>query len=152
MILFKTYHHQPFNVRPKLIEYVESVKPKKSRTLAQNSALYLFFTQLSDALNDAGLPMNEMLNVDIDWSPENVKKHLWAVFQEKIYHTKSTTELTKGEQIDKIHETLMRELGEKKGIEFIPFPSKGLDNTKLDYVGRRESGVGYPERVGDDKF
>lgn len=147
----KTISELKWDTVSKLKEYLDTVKPKKSRTLSQNSALHLFFTQLSDALNDAGLPMNEMLTVNIDWTPDNVKKHLWAVFQKKIYHTDSTTQLDKHEQITKIHETLMRELGEKKGIEYIPFPSE--EKKEVSAIEDMHSSVEYPKSdLKEDKF
>ena len=99
------------------------VDEEKQRTSSQNNALHLFFKLLSDSLNDAGLPMQEMLRVDIDWTPDNVKKYLWGFFQKKIYGTTRTRDLKKQEQIDKIHKTLMRELGEKRQIEYIEFPN-----------------------------
>jgi hypothetical protein len=40
-----------------------------------------------------------------------------------MYSTDSTTELTKKEQIDKIHQVIAREIGEKHGIEYLPFPT-----------------------------
>ena len=99
------------------------VDEEKQRTGQQNRALHVFFQLLSDSLNDAGLPMQEMLKVDIDWTPDNVKKYLWGFFQEKIYGISRTRDLKKQEQIDKIHKTLMRELGEKRQIEYIEFPN-----------------------------
>ena len=43
-------------------------------------------------------------------------------FQKAMYKTESTTFLHKIDQIDKIRDVIMRELGQKFGVEDIPFP------------------------------
>jgi len=103
---------------------MDKPKEKPKLTRQQQKALHLFFTLLAEELNNSGLYMNQMLKVDIDWTPHAVKEYLWRPFQKKLYGSESTTELTKLEQIDKIHEVLMRELGEKKEVEYIPFPTQ----------------------------
>lgn len=40
-----------------------------------------------------------------------------------MYHKDSTTELNKVEELDQVWDTLMRHLGEKFGVEYIPIPS-----------------------------
>jgi len=62
-------------------------------------------------------------SIDIDWNPVNVKQYLWRPIQIAITQKKSTTELSKSQEIEKIHDILMRHLGEKFGLEYIPFPS-----------------------------
>ena len=52
-----------------------------------------------------------------------VKEIIWRPFQKLKYGTDSTTFLTKHEQIDAIHEDIMRNLGEKFGVEYIDFPN-----------------------------
>ena len=51
-----------------------------------------------------------------------VKDILWKTAQERILHKKSTTELKKQEDIDKVFDHLVRHLGEKFFIEVPPFP------------------------------
>ncbi len=101
----------------------------KQRTIPQNNALWLFFTQLASTLNDAGLDMRKVLKptYNIPWTKENVHDHIWIPFQKAMYGTNSTTFLHKQEQIDKLHETIMRELGEKHSVEYIPFPTSVED-------------------------
>ena len=96
----------------------------KQRTRRQNGALHLFFQQLAESLNNAGLDQKKVLKpeVSIDWSMEDVKEKLWRPFQIAIIRKESTTDLESIGDIEKIHKTLMRELGEKHGVEFIPFP------------------------------
>lgn len=100
----------------------------RKRTPQQNKALHVDFRQISDALNDAGLDMRLVLKpgVPIPWTPKSVKEYLWRPIQNAMYQKKSTTELAKQEEIDSIHKTLMRHLGEKFGVQYIPFPSNGV--------------------------
>jgi hypothetical protein len=96
------------------------------RTTAQSNALHLFYTMLSEALNNAGLDMRTVLkeSYDLSWTPESVKAHLWKPIQKAMYGIESTRELTKtGGEIQKIHETIMRGLAEKFGLDYIEFPN-----------------------------
>lgn len=101
----------------------------KQRTLPQNSALHLFCTQLADTLNDMGLDQRKVLkpSINIPWTKESVKKQIWSPIQEAMYGTNSTTFLHKQGQIETIHKVIMRELGEKHEVEFIPFPTSVVD-------------------------
>ena len=96
------------------------------RTNSQNSAMHVFFKKLAEALNDAGLGMREVMKPAyfMDWTAHNVKEHLWRSIQRNLFGKESTRDLNKSEEITKIHEVLMRELGEKHKIDYIPFPSK----------------------------
>lgn len=95
----------------------------KIRTTRQNSALHLMFTQLADELTRAGLDMKKTLKpeIDIRWTPENVKEYMWRPIQVALLNKKSTTELTTRE-IDQVFDIICKHLGEKFGIT-IEFPS-----------------------------
>ena len=97
---------------------------KDKRTRKQNKALHLYFTQVANALNEAGLDMRKVLkqSVDIPWTAERVKEFLWRPVQKTYLNKESTTELNKLKEIDEIWEILNRHLSEKFGI-YIPFPS-----------------------------
>lgn len=97
----------------------------KQRTLQQNRAMWLFMEILAKELNNSGLDMRLVLKptYKIDWTKENIHDHLWLPIQKALYGTNTTTFLKKQEQIEKIHEIIMRELGEKHGLQFIPFPN-----------------------------
>lgn len=112
----------------------EAINDKSKRTGSQNSSIHVFCKLLAESLNDAGLPMNKLLKVDIDWSMEAVKTHIWKPIMKALYQKDSTTKLKKQKEIDKIHEIIMRELGEKHHIEYIPFPSKTVVTTENDYI------------------
>lgn len=94
------------------------------RTSQQNKGLHLFFTMLADELNNSGYDQRKVLKetVDIPWTPEAIKEQLWKPIQKLMYNKESTTELDKVKEIDKVHEVLMRHLGEKFSVEYIPFP------------------------------
>ena len=95
----------------------------KPRTLSQNSALHLMFTQLADTLTENGLDMKKTLkpSIEIKWTPELVKEYLFRPLMRIQTGKESTTELTTKE-IDLVFETLNKHLGEKFGLTII-FPS-----------------------------
>jgi hypothetical protein len=96
------------------------------RTIKQNNSLHLYFELLAGALNEAGLDMRAVMkpSVDIPWTAENVKNHLWRPIQKVVLNKESTTELSTDE-ISKVYDVLNRHLGEKFGVHE-DFPS--IDN------------------------
>ena len=102
----------------------------KPRTEQQNRSLHLLFRMLAEELNLAGLDMRKTLKPDIDiiWTDKSVKEYLWRPIQKAMYQKKSTTELNKQEEIDKIYEVICRHLADKFGFECPPFPS--IENFK----------------------
>lgn len=116
----------PWNLRDRLLLFIKDLESgeSKARTYSQNRALHLGFTLTAEALNNAGKDMRQVLKpeVEIPWTTQSVKDHLFRPLMVKMYSKKSTTELTKHE-IDPIWETLFRFLGQNHGIEYIDFPS-----------------------------
>lgn len=131
------------------VEVVE--EPKGTRTSAQNRAIHLDCKLIAEKLNDAGLDFKKTIRADIPWTPENVKEHLWKPIMKSLYGITSTRDLKKTSgQIDKVHEVLMRELGEKKGVEWHDFPSDGIRQMEelggyKTRAGETPEGVAYPE-------
>ena len=118
--------------------------PKGTRTSAQNRAMHMWLSQVATALNDAGLPMQKVLTVDLDWDGETAKEYLWRPVQKSLLKKDSTTQLTK-EEVTRVYETLNRLLGEKWGIH-VPFPNdvdRSLENA-AGYLG------GYDIRNSDN--
>ena len=101
----------------------------RQRTIPQNSSLHLAFTMLATALNDAGLEISTVLDrtMRVPWSADTVKEALYRPLMKAKLGKSSTTELTKDE-VSEIYDLLLRELGEKFGVEAIPFPSKETMN------------------------
>ncbi len=98
----------------------------KPRTKKQNDALHLFCDKLARALNDAGLDQRKVLkpSFSFPWDMLDVKNKLWKPVQLFLLKKESTTELDSHGDINKVHDVLMRELGEKHGVEYIPFPAE----------------------------
>ena len=65
----------------------------KQRTLTQNRCLHLFCEWLAETLNDAGKDMRSTLrhDVEIPWTRESVKEHLWRPIQKAMTEKHSTT-------------------------------------------------------------
>ena len=146
--LKKLVEGKPWGLLDRVRAYIlvlESLKGQpKQRTLTQNSALHKFCDLLSTALNDAGLPLQTVLKVNVDWNPQSVKDYIFRPVMKAKFGYKSTTELKKVGEIDLIHEIIMRELGEKWHIEYIPFPSQ-LDMETWESEARKLQ-VNYPTK------
>ena len=97
-------------------------KSPSRRTLKQNAALHLYFSNLAEELNDAGFDMKKTIRVDIPWSAMTVKEYLWRPLQEAYLLKRSTTELERGKEIDEVYDILNRVIGERTGI-FVEFPN-----------------------------
>ena len=96
------------------------------RTTQQNKALHLDFDLIATALNEAGFGMKavfEVKNQEVNWCASTVKEALWRPLQLAMYDKKSTTELTTGE-VSKVHDQLMKALGESLGFPYVHFPDE----------------------------
>lgn len=99
-----------------------------NRTEAQNNSLHLWLEQVAMALNDAGYDMTMVVKAFKDGyklpcTKENLKEVLWRPTQKGMYLKQSTTQLDKEREITQIHKVISKFLGEKFGLEYIPFPS-----------------------------
>ena len=113
------------NIQNKLIEFLAGIKPKKLRTSIQNRASHKDWLMIAEKLNDAGLDMRKVLKqeISIPWTTESVKEFIVKPIMKVMYNKKSTTQLEKNtDEIEKLHNVIMRELGEKFGIEYHDFP------------------------------
>ena len=98
---------------------------KENRTLTQNAALHKYCDLLAQALNDAGLDMRVVIKdeVDIPWTMENVKNHLWRPVYKVVTQEHSTTKADTT-QYSEVYNVLSRHLSQKFGGIFVPWPSK----------------------------
>ncbi len=136
----------------KTVEIVEEQTPAKKRTGQQNKALWKFFQLLADALIEKGVTMRMVFEKtsSFDIPPTKDRVHdLWIYFQKAMYGTDRTRDLTKNEQIDKVHEVLMKNMGEMFHVDYIDFPvdeKKQEENLK----GYKSGGTvaSYPEYSG----
>lgn len=103
------------------------MKSDKSRTINQNSALHLFFTQLAQALNEHGMDMRTLIRpeVEISWTPYSVKEYLWRPLQKVMLGKQSTTKLDRSQEINLIYDNLNRIITERTQgeVSFPSFPS-----------------------------
>ena len=94
-----------------------------TRTSKQNKALHIYFRRVADALNAAGLTVQETLShqMDMEWNEYRVKELIWRQAQKKYLGKSSTTELGKHLDIDELYDTTNRWLA-SMGVESVPFP------------------------------
>lgn len=107
------------------------------RTDQQNKSIHLLFTHLAAMLNEAGLDMRVVLKpeIDIPWTPKNIKEYLWRPLQTAITGKESTKDL-ETKEIDQVFEILQKHLGERFGLE-TRFPSV---ESMLSEVRRLDAG------------
>lgn len=99
-----------------------------NRTLDQNSALHLWYTQKAEQCRNAGVSprMAFERTIELEMTPE-IMKEIWRSVQKALYGKKSTTELKKTGEIDELVDHLNRFFAREFYLEEIPFP---VDETK----------------------
>lgn len=118
---------------------------EKKRTLPQNRAMHKNFEMIAEKLNDAGYDVRKTIKIDIPFTGMWVKEYMWKPIMKKMFKKDSTTLLKKAGEIDKCHEVLMRELGEKLEIEYHNFPNDPIKEEKL----QKELMKNYPTENND---
>lgn len=95
---------------------------KDKRSLKQNKSIHLYFTQLADALNDAGYSVAKVMKHDaeIPWNPNLVKELLWRQVQEIMTEIESTADL-EPKQVSQVYEVVNRHIAQTTGVS-VPFP------------------------------
>lgn len=104
---------------------IKITKKKGLRTDQQNAALHLYFTQLSTALNEKGITAEQIFIGKIEhfWTPVIIKE-MWRKIQIAMFKKRSTTELGKLEEIDKIYDAMNKAIVERTcGEVSVQFPS-----------------------------
>lgn len=105
-------------------EYVVDMKNLDSRTSAQNRALHLWCSQISEILNSHNLYMTGVFGNDIEWTMDLVKTQIVKATIKKVFDVDSTTKL-KRKEIDAMIDFITIAFGRKK-VEIPPFPSREL--------------------------
>lgn len=102
--------------------YVVDIKNSDLRTLQQNKSLHLWFTQISNKLNNDSLVIQDVIKLNTKWSPEKIKELIFKPVIKSLYNKESSTKLNKDE-FELIIDTIIRALG-TKGIECPDFPNR----------------------------
>ena len=110
--------------RPYVVWEIDFGKPRTSK---QNNALHVFCRLVSEELNDKGFSVESFFKdgVEIPFSAEIVKEHIWRPIQKAITDKESTSDLTTLE-VQSTYENVNRALS-NKGIH-IPWPQ--MENKK----------------------
>ena len=94
----------------------------KAITNPQRNSVYLYCDLLAKELNGRGLDMVKTLSdVDIPWSKESVKEHIWAKVQNAKFDNVSVNNL-KTPEVSEIYDVINRHLSDKFGV-YVPFPT-----------------------------
>jgi hypothetical protein len=106
------------------------MKEKKQRSGPQNRSLHKYCTLLADALNNAGLDMKKTLKpeIDIPWTCENVKDHLYKPILKALTGKKSTRDMNTVEPSE-VYDVLNRFISEKHGVS-VEWPSEESQRMK----------------------
>lgn len=123
------YDGVPWHLKERILAYADEleigVHQPKQRTEAQNKSLHLLFEHIAKHLNDSHLGVQLVLakKAEIEWDAKKVKYFLWHPFQFAVLAKKSTTELSKIEDIDAVYDHLVRYFAQQHQIEMPPFPN-----------------------------
>ena len=109
------------------------VKEYPNRTRKQNKSMHKYFELLAEALNDAGYDMKKVLKpeIDIPWTKESVKSHLWKPIQEAMFDKEHTSD-TDTVEPSAVYETLNRHTSEKLGVS-VPWPQKKYPDDNMEW-------------------
>ena len=99
-------------------------------TRQQQKSLFKWLGMIADELNENGITLQAFLHPAFDIHPTKKNLHESFVKQliEKQWGYKSTTELKKKKEIDKIIDIVTLHCSEKFGITAPPFPSEDERN------------------------
>ena len=92
----------------------------KTRTLAQNRSLHLYFKMIADQLNNAGYTFTNPLGMEVPFTMELIKESIVKPTIKGLFNIKSTTKLTT-EMINTLIDVFSLEFG-KRGI-YVEFPN-----------------------------
>ena len=106
-------------------KFVKVEQVNQTRSTRQNSALHLYFTILSQQLNDNGIDFNfENIiygKVAMRFTPDIVKEYIWKPIQRTMFNIESTTKINTS-QINEILDVLTLHFG-NSGIS-VSFPNE----------------------------
>jgi len=103
------------------------------RTLKQNAAIHVLFRDLAKCLNDGGFDMKATLKpeVEIPWTEEMVKEHLFKPVMKVMLGKDSTADATTTDY-SAVYDVVARHLAQSLGITPPPFPSHWTQGQEAD--------------------
>jgi len=100
----------------------------KPRTSQQNNAIHLYLSQVATELERNGYTMQDVMEritkVEVMPTGNALKEVVWKPIQKILFGKKSTTELSKTEEIDKVYDVINKWLAREFDGLHIPFPSQ----------------------------
>ena len=106
----------------------------RTRTDAQNNSLHLYFEMVSRALDEKHFTFGLMIgnkSIQLEPTPTFVKEGIWKPIMKALLGKKSTKELNKTSDIDKIYDTMNKFLSEAPFFIHVPFPNEEKVETKV---------------------
>lgn len=140
------------NVRPAILAFIENCEVipevKSPRTDSQNRAMHLWFEQIAEECRkhsvDATLVFSKVMHMDMTAA---FVKEMWRALQQALFKTKSTTQLRKTGEIERIQDHFIRFFANEFQLELPPFPS---DESKLNQRSKAlelAKEMEYPEDI-----
>ena len=114
----------------------ETEVSKGTRTPTQNDSIWLFLGIFADKCVEMNISMRKIYEMTQQFDVPVTKERahdVWIWFQKNLFHTERTRDLKKIGQVDRVHEVMMKNMGEIFHMEYIDFPSKKnpMTNVKL---------------------
>ena len=125
------------------------------RTDSQNKSLHLYLTKISEQLQNEGHTIQDVVRAikkaEIIPTMILLKEVIWKPSQEIMFGKKSTKELRKIGQIEKVHMVVDKFFSDNFGATY-PFPSDD-EKQKEKIAPREKPDIEYPENnLGESKF
>lgn len=145
----------PWGLQGRLEKFIVELKKTyipAPMTDQQRKSIHLGFKFIADQLNEKGQDMKVILkpSVDIWWTKDSVKEYLYKPIL-KAYTAEKKTSTTEMDKLEpgEVWEIMMKFLGERHGVDYIPFPSDPTKDQNYQSASRKLE-INYPtEEVGE---
>lgn len=102
-------------------KYEIKIESLDTRTKAQNSALWMWFTMIANQFNHNNVTMDMVLRMDTDWNKDKVKINTFDEIIKKQFNKTSSTQLSKEEFSFALE--LMIKVFAMRGVTLPEFPT-----------------------------
>ena len=127
---FRNWYKKEFSIED-IINWFHNIIEPPVRTLSQNKALHLWFTQISELLNDAGQVYTNEMGIECRYTMLVLKNVYWKPLLYQLFEIESTKEMTTT-ILNNLIDSFTLWFAQKKGIEVPPFPNLQILLNKLD--------------------